>query len=311
VGVNHAGPEYACKQGWGFFNGPTTETVSTEFVGTIAAWNANAVRVPLNEHCWLDVNSNIPEQRRGHEYIAAITDYVSKLNAQGIVAILEPHWHAPGTSESVNGPMPNRDNSPRFWTSLATHFKFNPQVVFELVNEPHPDWNSDTDEAWRCWRDGGTCRGVNYTAAGMQELVTAIRDTGADQLILAGGVQYAHRLTQWTRHKPVDPLNNIAPAWHVYDFNACTNEACWDRENGALAAEYPLVVTEIGPHMPDLFSWLDTNAAGFQAWTWNRWSGEHDLITDWSGTPTVWGEKILEQMRAITGSTRRSVVSGP
>jgi hypothetical protein len=50
--------------------------------------------------------------------------------------------------------------------------------VFDLHNEPHPD-NNRIREASRCWRDGGTCRGMSFQAAGMQELVTAVRGTGA------------------------------------------------------------------------------------------------------------------------------------
>src|SRR5881398_3827362 len=41
-GVNRSGPEYACAQGWGFFDGPS----DSASVAAMAAWRANAVRVP-------------------------------------------------------------------------------------------------------------------------------------------------------------------------------------------------------------------------------------------------------------------------
>src|SRR2546429_5816305 len=56
--------------------------------------------------------------------------------------------------------------------------KGNDAVLLEPYNEPYPDSNSDTVAAWTCWRDGGTCRGQSFQAAGMQELVNAIRATG-------------------------------------------------------------------------------------------------------------------------------------
>src|SRR5213082_1383563 len=52
LGVNRSGTEYACIQGWGIFDGPNDATS----VRAIASWRTNAVRVPLNEDCWLAIN---------------------------------------------------------------------------------------------------------------------------------------------------------------------------------------------------------------------------------------------------------------
>src|ERR1700676_2935601 len=48
-GVNHSGSEYACIAGAGVFEGPADSTLTT----AMTSWRINAVRVPLNEHCWL------------------------------------------------------------------------------------------------------------------------------------------------------------------------------------------------------------------------------------------------------------------
>src|SRR3712207_6117082 len=52
LGVNRSGTEYACIDGWGFHDGPADLTT----VRAIAAWKATAIRVPLNETCWLGIN---------------------------------------------------------------------------------------------------------------------------------------------------------------------------------------------------------------------------------------------------------------
>ena len=70
-------------------------------------------------------------------------------------------------------PMPDRDHAPAFWDHVARAYAGNGSVVFELFNEPYPDSNANSEAAWTCWRDGGSCPGVSYTAAGMQELVPA------------------------------------------------------------------------------------------------------------------------------------------
>src|SRR5205814_9386973 len=149
----------------------------------------NAVRVPLNEQCWLAING-APAAYSGSAYQAAIKAFVDRLTQARLVPILELHWSAPGT-EQADGqrPMLNRDHSLSFWSQVATLFKGNSSVIFDVHNEPYPDNNSDSDEAWRCWRDGGSCSGMSYQAAGMQELVDTIRATGASNGIMLGRVQ--------------------------------------------------------------------------------------------------------------------------
>ena len=50
LGVDRSGPEYACEEGWGIFDGPS----NARSVAAMARWHINAVRLPLNEGCWLD-----------------------------------------------------------------------------------------------------------------------------------------------------------------------------------------------------------------------------------------------------------------
>src|SRR3989449_11064651 len=184
-GVNRSGTEYACAQGWGFFDGPS----DSASVQAIVSWKANAVRVPLNETCWLAING-VAAAYSGDNYRRAISDYVALLNRAGMVVILDLHWTAAGTAIALGqAPMPNRDHTPQFWGELGAAYGSNSRVIFDLFNEPFPDNNSDTPEAWRCWREGGTCSGRSYQAAGMQELVNAVRRASAKQLNMPGGVQ--------------------------------------------------------------------------------------------------------------------------
>ena len=92
-GVNRSGAEYACAQGWGFFDGPS----DSASVAAIASWKANAVRVPLNETCWLAINGVKPAYS-GDNYRRAISDFVGRLNRAGLVVdqLLQrrPGWAA-------------------------------------------------------------------------------------------------------------------------------------------------------------------------------------------------------------------------
>jgi len=66
-------------------------------IAAIAAWKTNAVRVPLNETCWLAINGVAPAYS-GDNYRQAISDFVARLNRAGLIVILELHWSAAGTA---------------------------------------------------------------------------------------------------------------------------------------------------------------------------------------------------------------------
>ena len=64
---------------------------------------------------------------------------------------------------------------------------------------------------------------------GMQELVLAIRVTGATNIIILTGNKWGSQLDQWLQYRPIDPLNQLAAGWHSYgDGFACQDEACWN-----------------------------------------------------------------------------------
>ncbi|MGH2588358.1 MAG: glycoside hydrolase family 5 protein [Dehalococcoidia bacterium] len=307
LGVNRSGAEFACVQGWGIFDGPA----DAASVQAITGWRINAVRVPLNESCWLGINGT-PAAHSGANYQAAIVNYVTLLNQHGLVVILDLHWAAPDDTPATGlQPMPNRDHSTTFWAQVATTFKSNSSAIFDLFNEPYPDNNRDTEDAWRCWRDGGACPGVPYQAAGMQELVNAVRDTGAENVILLGGVAYGAHLSRWLAYQPSDPAGNLAASWHVYDFSRCNSRDCWDAEIAPLARQVPVVVGEIGEgdcahrFIDPLMRWLDARGIGYLAWTWNTWdcAGGPALISSYDGTPTAYGRGFRDHLAELAAQS--------
>jgi hypothetical protein len=296
-GVNRSGTEYACVQGWGIFDGPS-DAASIQAMKT---WHINAVRVPLNEDCWLGINHVNPAYA-GSNYQQAITNYVSLLNSYSLVAILDLHWSAPGNQQATGQqPMPDEDHSVTFWRQVAAAYKGNPSVAFDLFNEPYPGSNQDTPAAWQCWLKGGTCPGVLFQTAGMQQLVRAVRRAGANNVILLGGVQYANALDQWLTYKPTDPAHNLVASWHVYDFNPCNATACWNRTIAPVAQTVPVVASEFaeqnqGPSFVwggtsnptvGLLPWIDQHGGSISyiGWTWDAWNNWDSLIAVTSCSP--------------------------
>jgi hypothetical protein len=306
VGVNRSGTEYACMGGWGFFDGPS----DAASVAAIAGWHTNAVRLGLNEDCWLNINGVNPAYG-GANYQNAIANYVNTLNSAGLIAILELHWSAPGTTKATGQqPMPDRDHSVAFWQGVAATFGSNSSVLFDVFNEPYPDSNQDTTAAWTCWRDGGSCPGVAFTAAGSQELVNAIRGTGAKNVIMVGGVQYTNTLSHWLTYRPTDALNNIAASWHVYNGQVCSSVTCFNAVVAPVAAAVPLIAGEIGQgdcqhdFIDTVMNWMDAHNQSYLAWTWDTWgcsaNGGLALITDYAGTPSQpYGQDYHDHLAAL------------
>jgi hypothetical protein len=247
LGVDETGSQYACIQGDGFFDPTTGGANSQTSITAMLSWGINAVRIPLNEDCWLSLNQTAKNMAySGQAYQSAIQTYVSLLLTNNIYPILDLHWtEGPGGSAATGQqPMPDSAHGAAFWTSVATMFKSQNKVIFDLFNEPYPDNNMDSTGAWQCWENGGdSCPGVTFDVVGMQGMLTAVRNAGATNFVVMGGLEYSNDLTQWVASKPMDPANNIGVSWHVYNDNQYTTAAAI---TSILAANIPIVATEIG-----------------------------------------------------------------
>ena len=129
----------------------------------------------------------------------------------------------------------------------------------------------------------------------------------------AAGWEYANNLHRWLPYEPVDPANNLAAAWHSYNFSVCAAPSCWDAEIAPVATAAPLVVSEFGEddcaadYVHPLLSWLDGRHASYLAWTWNTWGcGNLALMLDYrSGTPTAFGQAIRDHFVSVHAEAMR------
>jgi hypothetical protein len=308
-GVTRAGTEYMCVHGGAIFDGPS-DAASLQ---VIASWHVNAIRVPLNEDCWLGING-VSTSSGGAAYQQAIVNYVNLITSQGMAVSLDLHWNAPGGQLATSQQkMPDRDHSVTFWSEVANTFKGNSAVIYELYNEPH-------DVDWVCWKNGGSCAGASYPVAGMQELVNAVRATGATNVVALGGLAWSNDLTQWLAYRPADPLNEEVAAWHVYNFNACNNAACYDNTAGQVAQTTPVIATEIGEtdcqssFVTALMNWLDSHGQSYVSWTWNTWGGcgGPTLVSDFQGTPNgAYGQGVKAHLLGFAGPVAGTGPSAP
>ena len=293
LGVDVTGTESACIAGRQVA-GATFDDAEAK---AIRSWHVDAVRVPLNEDCWLGING-VTAQLSAAAYRTLIERWVQALHHAGIVTILDLHWAAPGGYVADRQwPMADADHSPAFWSQVAATFASSPGVVFDLYNEPTLGDPSPTPVAWGCWLRGcdttasfsanGVPTSVRYRTAGMQQLLDAVRGAGARQPVLVAGLNYANDpCTQWAggivgskctalASLPTDPDHQLGLSFHVYSWTACRTSACWGSiHHLTTAARLPLVTTEFGEDdcrnqfMRAYTSWADGNGVSYLAWTW-------------------------------------------
>ena len=237
-GVSFSGFEFVAIGGWSPTDpsgGQAGQPYGPKW-SAVRSWNANTVRLTLNETSWLglncvDTDGVARNGDPGGNYRPSIATQVQEANAAGLYVIIELHWSAPGNAcPMLQTQMANADHSIDFWTSVANTFKGNSAVLFSLYNEPYFYGLASPQDEWRALMGGarlnyypassGTSNykeiGGGWTSVGMQALLDAVRATGATNIVLIGGVEYSNNLSHWLAHMPRDPLNQIAAAWHPY-----------------------------------------------------------------------------------------------
>lgn len=294
-GVNRDSLEWG-RYNWGGCGGDG-HFADADFAA-IAQWKVNVVRLPLSQ-------ANVMGRRcDSQSYFGMIDAAVTKAAAYGMYVILDLHWsdvagRAPCDEGCLSGqqPMPDSD-SVKFWRLVAARYASQPGVLFNLYNEPH-------DVSWACWLNGGcsvrssvsTGPQVSYKAVGMQRLYDTIRQTGAPNVILVGGLDWAYDLSGVGSGYAVKGYNIVYDT-HVYTAWHNTQED-WDSHFGFLTPNYALSATEFGSvdcssivteQLLDYFDaprGLPQNAMSWAIWSWNA-PGEcsqPSILLDWSGDP--------------------------
>src|SRR6266487_5160977 len=339
-GVNISGSEFACAQGgsagnhgWSIFGGQPVDTAGT--IEAIKSWHANAVRVPLNEDCWLGI-SGINPAFGGTSYRDAIRSFVHHLVSAGLFVIVDLHWSAPGDALALSQqPMADLDHAPAFWSQIANEFRDNSNVVFDLYNEPFlyaGYFEHSGEDAWSCWLTGCGLNkyltgGQPYTqnhrwqTAGMQQLVDAVRAAGASNVVIASGLDWANDDSGWLAHQPHDPTGNLVAGWHEYHGESCARVDCWSQTIVPVTQKVPVVVGETGDvtgagctlkNLPTFLPWADNHGISYLAWTFNPWRDTHDvLIADWKGTPSPCEGEYYAAHLAALAAAPGSTSSGP
>jgi len=263
----------------------TGDMLSQDDYRVMASWKANVVRIALNQDFWL---SDSPAFDAG--YAALVDQQVQWAEGAGLDVILDLHWSDRGDYAQMPGQQRMADaHSVTFWTQLASRYKGDPRVLFELYNEPH-------DVSWDVWLNGGPS-GDGFTVTGMQALYDAVRAAGASNLVVIGGLQYAFDLSGVATHR----VKGRDILWATHPYNQKGKQPSnFDAAFGTLAGTDPVIATEFGDttscaadYSSAVLAYADAHHISWTAWAWFV-SGctFPSIISDWSGTPNAAGQVV-------------------
>jgi hypothetical protein len=148
----------------------------------------------------------------------------------------------------------------------------------------------------------------------MQQLLDSVRATGATNVVMVGGPQYAGDLDRWLEYEPTDPLHQLAASIHIYwnkpsdpDFSPCYSSSCWNEVLAPLSVRVPIVVGELGELdcgdtlYPPFLDFADRYGISYLAWAWfvGSCAREPSLISSYSGTATAYGIGYQQHLAAL------------
>ncbi len=278
----------------------------------IQEWHVNIIRLPLAQDRWF---GKAPEQKDdGVAYRSLVKEIVDTCATQACYIVLDLHWSDCGEwgTNIAQHSMPDQ-NSVSFWKDCAAAYCNHPAVIFDLYNELH-------DVSWDIWLKGGTItdrpnrrRGGpprTYEAVGMQTLLDTVRATGARNLVIAGGLDWAYDFSGILEGRRLsDPEGNgVLYANHAYN-NKGHNVETWIKRMQQATAMLPVIVSEYGgsggpnrrtPRFgapgqaanPTGDDWLlhVMQALEDHQWSWVAWdfhpSAGPTLISGWDYAPT-------------------------
>lgn len=308
------------SMGWGM-----REHLNESLIETYDNWNSNIIRLPITAGYWFGDKDETTGEYTGTyvksnttyyvaDYRKAVDDMVRGAQARGKYIILDNHGYV----------LPEEKHLEMF-KDLVALYGNNPAVLFGVLNEPH-------GKNWDQWYNGDPENGY----VGHQYMVEQIRDLGAKNILVIGGLSYAYNIggilgirdeATGATYELTDCGSNgdtsktgygIMYDTHIYPVKGTYSN--WVSTIGEMRKKYPILVGEWGWDSSDsvvtgntsnvdkywemqLMNWMDDHYGDYDGipmnWTaWNmHMSSTPKMITGWSFKPTSYhGQYVKDRL---------------
>ena len=253
----------------------------------IDQWHANVIRLPVTDEFW--AGRNKWQKDKGLKYRELVDSVIREANRKNAYVVVDLHRFKSPQDEHLE-----------FWRDVATRYGNQPGVIFELFNEPH-------SIGWAEWKSA------------MQKLLDTVRQTGANNVVIVGGLDWGYDLTGVASGEYVlsdTPTGRgIVYSSHIYPW-----KFQWDKFVLKAAEKHPLFIGEVGnPRRWEDFSFIEESARKVKVGVESTWPKDvigviqanrlnwtafsfhpkcaPQLLEDWDYTPTpFWGVHVKEAL---------------
>lgn len=302
-GINRSGLEYSEPGAVGSL--AAAGITQDEIREIVQGWRANIIRLPFNQDWCLNGRGAYA----AGAYLESLDQVIAWAAELGAYTILDLQWLDAdtiyGTTESpVQGrtanhvpPAPNEETI-HLWRTLATRYKDEPAIIFDILNEPH-DVVADDPHPLNSIGTDGRVRASDETRLTAQQwsrwanlLTTAIREIRPDGIIMVSGVDWAFDLSGVQVNAP-----NIVYSSHIYSNRRRKD---WRKALGRYR-DIPIFVGEWGGTDEDLGFGSELGAVmrdrglGWTAWSWSDFPR---LVSGTGYAPTLFGTLVRDELNS-------------
>jgi len=222
-------------------------------------WGVNVVRIPLNQQWFLEDDG----------YVQRVELVLDSAAVHGLYAIIEPHWEVgralePYHDNILKVPTFGSGNTTEaFWRKAIALWGHRPEVLYDLINEPH----------------GGSAKETLQALQAMCEVIVALQP---DAVVIAGGPDWAHSVDVYRQR----PLNGANIVYSAHQYLPHDPPRTFEKNFGRLSQTAPVILGEFPADDPVYSLQVMEAAERFDLSGWLLWavgcgfSAEDPLTTE-------------------------------
>jgi endoglucanase len=254
-------------------------------------WHVKVIRLPVKSKYWFG-REDTRDRGADEAYRWIVDQVIKQAAAKGCYVILDLHHYRSPDEDALN-----------FWRSAAARYKNHPAVLFGLFNEAF-------STSWDVWQHGGPVEyfdkkaneTVRFQSVGMQAVIDTVRATGARNIVISGGLEWAYDLTGIANRHELDQGDGNGLIYDTHIYNWKSN---WTGKVLCIADKHPILVGEWGADTRDIpatgssaakleppESWVPAflgfaqkHGLHWTAWSFHPRAGPH-VIDTYDMTPT-------------------------